>query len=249
MYLARDVHVLRELADRTGLHILTNTGQYKEPFLPRKTLESTPDEIAEGWIGEATGGIDGTDIRPGCVKTAVQLPAVAAAAGAADPPAALPDAQERVTRAAAITSNATRLTIATHTGVVDAAHLVLDILAEYGVAPDRWIFVHAQNEPDPARILEVAERGAWVELDCIQDDTVEQHLQLFLGLIDAGHASQLLLSHDGGWYDVGREPYEKRPFTALSDRFLPEARRRGVSDRLLTQVTVANPARAYACRP
>jgi len=172
-----------------------------------------------------------------------------AAASAADPPAALPDAQERVTRAAAITSNATRLTIATHTGVVDAAHLVLDILAEYGVAPDRWIFVHAQNEPEPARILEVAERGAWVELDCIQDDTVEQHLQLFLGLIDAGHASQLLLSHDGGWYDVGREPYEKRPFTALSDRFLPEARRRGVSDRLLTQVRVANPARAYACRP
>jgi phosphotriesterase-related protein len=39
MYLARDVEVLRELSLRTNMHILTNTGQYKEPYLPKATFE------------------------------------------------------------------------------------------------------------------------------------------------------------------------------------------------------------------
>ena len=39
MYLGRDVEVLRTISELTGLQILTNTGQYKEPHLPAETLE------------------------------------------------------------------------------------------------------------------------------------------------------------------------------------------------------------------
>ncbi len=45
-YLARDVDVLLQLSEQTGLHIVTNTGQYKEPFLPKKTIETTSSELA-----------------------------------------------------------------------------------------------------------------------------------------------------------------------------------------------------------
>ena len=233
-YLARDPQLLGEFSERTGLHMLTNTGLYKEPFLPAAALTASAEELAERWIGEAQQGIEGTGIYPGFVKTAVN-------------PESLAPVQQRVIAAAAITSAHTGLTIATHTGVVDAALEILAILERHGVDPKKWIFVHAQNEPDRARLLEVARAGSWVELDGIQQETVEEHLERLLLLLDQGFGEQVLLSHDGGWYDVGNEPgAKKRPFTPLFDLFRPAAQARGVDDQTWHQLTVLNPARAYA---
>ena len=152
MYLGRDAEVLRTISDLTGLQILTNTGQYKEPHLPAETFEFEAEALAAGWIREFEEGIDGTSIKPGFIKTAVE-------------PESLTRTQQKITKAAALTSRATGLAIATHTGVAVAAMEVLDILEAIGVSPDRWIFVHAQNEPNSGLLVQVAKRGAWVSLD------------------------------------------------------------------------------------
>ncbi len=236
MFLGRDVGILAELSMRSGLAILTNTGQYKEPYLPKATLEADAPEIADQWIAEAEDGIDGSTVRPGFIKTAVN----------AEP---LAPAQQKVIRAAALTSRATGLTIATHTGRADQAMEVLDIVEGEGVAPDRWIFVHAQNETDLGKLLAVARRGAWIELDGLDEASAGRHLAALLALLEAGFEGKVLLSHDAGWYRVGEEPGgKKKPFTFLLERFVPVMRERGVGDATISRITTRNPAEAFTVR-
>jgi phosphotriesterase-related protein len=155
MYLGRDVNILLELSNLTGLHILTNTGQYKEPFLPKETFACSAEELANQWIREYEEGIDGTGIKPGFIKTAVN-------------PHDLDPLQEKIIAAAAMTSKHTGLTIATHTGNSEAVMKILDTLERYEVSPEKWIFVHAQNHHNPNCLIDAARRGAWIEFGGIK---------------------------------------------------------------------------------
>ena len=236
MFLGRDVDVLRRISELTGLHILTNTGQYKEPYLPAKTFDLEAEALADQWIRESEEGIDGTSVKPGFIKTAVERESLA-------------PMQQKVTRAAALTSRATGLTIATHTAAAVAAMEVLDIVEAVGVDSDRWIFVHAQHELDSDLLVEVARRGAWISLDGIGSSTVDAHIVPLLKLMDAGFERQVLLSHDAGWYRVGEEPGgPKDPFTYMLGEFIPLMKRKGVSDETVHTITVTNPAVAFEVR-
>jgi phosphotriesterase-related protein len=66
-------------------------------------------------------------------------------------------------------------------------------------------------------------------------------------VLDAGLGHRLLLSHDRGWYDPalpgGGTP---KPFTYLSETFLPKLRQVGVDEPTLRQLTESNPFRAFA---
>ena len=70
-FLGRDVRLLEGLAKASGLHILTNTGLYQGKFLPEFAHKEDADALAERWVKEAKEGIDGTKIRPGFIKIAV----------------------------------------------------------------------------------------------------------------------------------------------------------------------------------
>jgi phosphotriesterase-related protein len=126
---------------------------------------------------------------------------------------------------------------------------VLDIVEAAGVSPDRWIFVHAQNERDAELLVEVARRGAWVSLDGIGPDRDDEHLVPLLRLLDAGFERQVLLSHDAGWFRIGEEPGgAKKPFTHLLGEFVPLMNGRGVSDETVHAITVTNPSQAFQLR-
>ncbi len=234
MYLARDVSILVELSRRTGLKILTNTGQYKPPFLPDSTFDREAEEIAATWIAEWTDGIDGTTVRPGFIKTAVEK-------------GMLPPVLRKTITAAAITSRETGLTVGTHCGCALAAREILTILERHGIEPCKWIFIHAQNENDHNAIVEIARRGAFIELDGIGPGTEEKHLKPLMKLLDAGYADRVLLSQDAGWYRVGEEPGGKKSsYTHLITEFLPMLARYGVEDDTARAIMITNPAAAYS---
>ncbi len=236
MYLARDVRVLRALSEQTGMQFITNTGQYKEPYLPEETFDITAQALAEQWIREWEEGIDGTDVRPGFIKTAVE-------------PGPLAPTQQKVITAAAITSRATGLTIGTHTCAGIAAMHVLRLLSVHQVDPAKWIFIHAHQEKDFDLIRMVAREGCWIELDGIGAASDASILAMLLKLLDAGHVGQVLLSHDAGWYSVGEPNGGKpRPYTHLGETFLPLMRDFGIDEPTIHRITVGNPARAFAIR-
>ena len=234
-YLARDVLVLKRLSEATGIRFVTNTGQYKPPFLPEATFGASPEELADLWINEFENGIEGTNVHPGFVKTAVS-------------PEPLEPVERTVISAAALTSKRTGLPIATHTGIADRAHEILDILESYEVDPTRWIFVHAQNEESPGKLNEIAERGAWIELDGLNAGSAEKHLRSLIDLLESGH-TRILLSHDSGWYRVGEpDGGTINGYTYLFDHFIPMMRSNGIENSMIQSICSNNPGKAFAIR-
>jgi len=234
MGLGRDVLLLRELAKRSGLNIVTNTGQYKGIHVPSSSLRMSAEEIAREWIGEFANGIEGTGIRPGFIKTAVDT-------------GELTEMETKLLTAAALCSMETGMTIATHCGPVGKGRKVLDLLGRYSVPPEKWILVHAQAEEDADALAAFAATGAWIELDGIGWGMDERHEAYVQRLIRDGYADRILLSHDAGWFHVGEQGGgTQKPFTVLSDTFLPRLRTLGVSDTDIDRITVVNPARAFA---
>jgi len=240
-YIGRDVRVLHRLSRETGLHILTNTGYYGaagDKYLPKHARTETADQLAARWVREWEEGIEGTDIRPGFIKIGVDP--------AAGQPPRLSELDAKIVRAAAKASKRTGLVIASHTGQGAAAIQQLAILAEEGVPASSFIFVHADGE-ELAVQLAVARKGAWIELDGLNADSEERHVRQVVAMLRE-HPNRLLLSHDAGWYQVGEPKQNVRGFTYLMEGFLPALRRAGVTEAQIRQITVQNPAQAFALR-
>ena len=126
----------------------------------------------------------------------------------------------------------------------------LDIIEAMGYSSDRFIWIHTQAEPDFELHLEMAKRGAWLEYDSIGNvdgESDEVHIQNIQRLLDAGLGDQLLLSHDRGGFDPA-QPHGgvPKPYTYLSDQFLPKLRAAGVDELTIQQLTHVNPFRAFA---
>jgi phosphotriesterase-related protein len=238
-YLGRDPALLRALAERTGLHLLTNTGYYaaaEEKGLPAHARTETADELASRWLHEWREGIGETGIRPGFIKIGV----------AAGP---LPPLHRKLVVAAARTHLASGLTIAAHTGNGEAALTQLDILRREGVAAAAFIWVHAQNEADPSIHVEAARQGAWVEFDGIGPDSISENVARLQTMKAHRQLGRVLISHDAGWYHVG-EPGGGtfRPFDTIITRFLPELVKRGFTAEEIRRLTIDQPREAFTIR-
>lgn len=234
----RNVAVLRRVAEITPIHIIMPTGVYKEGFIPADVLDLSAEALAERWVRDLVEGIDGTTTKAGFIKVALSD----------DGPTPI---EVRNLRAAVLASLATGAVVASHTIGGAAAQREVDVLASAGHNLSRFIWVHAQTEPDSMVHLSLARRGVWVEFDTIGIPSQhEPQLQAVLAMLDAGLADNILLSHDAGWYDPsqpdGVPAHGFRGYTALVEAFIPALRARGVSDATIHQLTVTNPARAFA---
>lgn len=236
-YLGRDPILLRRLSEASGLHILTNTGYYgaaNDIAVPKHAYAETPRRLADRWVAEARGGIEGTGIRPGFVKTGVD----------AGPLSAI---DRKLVEAAALCHLDTGLTLAVHTGDGTAALDVIATLKEKSVSPEAYVWVHAQNENDGATRCWAAQEGAWVELDGVAPGRLDAHADAVVDLFRRNRLDRVLVSQDAGWYHVG-EPGggTYRSHRPLFDEFLPALRARGLGETEIRGLLVDNPARAFA---
>jgi phosphotriesterase-related protein len=222
------------------VQIVTNTGYYGAgadfKHLPAHAKSETADQLAVRWVREFEHGIDGTAVRPGFIKIGVLK-------------APLHELHRKLVQAAARTHLKTGLAIAAHTGDGAAAVEQLDILRDEGVMPAAFIWVHAQGERDPAVHARVAQRGAWLSFDGVGPATVERHLDLVRAAKQQGYLSQVLISHDAGWFRPGEPGGGKfQPFDTMFVRMLPALREAGFVDDEIEQLAVRNPMNALALR-
>lgn len=233
----RNIQVLRYLANVTPIHIIAPTGIYREAYIPLDLTDESPEALAAMWVRDLQEGIDGTDSRAGWIKIAMSNNGPT-------------DLEVRSLKAATIASQQTGAVVGSHTIGGAVARSELDILQAAGLDLHRFIWIHAQTEPDQSIHLEAARRGAWLEFDAIGAPYASDELMIeaTLALIQAGYANQILLSHDAGWYEppTGMPKDGMRGCTALVESFLPALRARGVSEETIRQITVTNPANAFA---
>ena len=239
----RNVGVLRYVAERTPVQIVAPTGVYREAFIPVDLLDTSVEALADDWIKDLTVGIDGSQVRAGFIKIAMSD----------DGPT---PREVRNLKAAALASHATGAAVASHTIHGGVARQEMDILEASGMDLQRFVWVHAHAESTPADRREAARRGAWVELDAIGAPWLASPevrggpiVAMTLDLIEAGFTSQILLSHDAGWFQPGSPggmPADgMRGYTALFEAFLPALRAQGVSGEIIRQLVDENPKRAF----
>ncbi len=236
-YLGRDPELLRSLSSSSGLNIITNTGLYgagNNKFLPPYAFLETADQLASRWTNEWEYGIDGTDVKPGFIKTGV-------AAGH------LSDVHKKLIMAAARTHLKTGLTIASHTGMSVPAFEQIEVLKQEGVSASAFIWVHAQVEKDISTHVKAARMGAWISFDGLNDNNMDEYLRL-LGNMKLNHLlDKVLISHDAGWYHPGElKGGEYKGYTTIFEKFIPLLKNERFSEKEIRQLLVLNPATAFA---
>ncbi len=231
----RRADILKAVSEATGFPIVAPTGIYREPWVPAWAHVASEEVLARWMEDELTGEIARTGVRAGWIKLSAGDDGIT-------------PIEAKILRAAARAALATGAVIGSHTirGRVVADQL--DIIERVGQSPRRFIWIHAQNEEDFEINLALARRGAWIEYDGIgggQSD--EFYVERVLRMLDAGFSDQVLLSMDRGWYDPaqpgGGTP---RPFTYLSEVFLPKLAAAGVNEATIRKLTCDNPFRAFA---
>ena len=213
------------------------TGIYREPWIPDWAHAASQAELAAWMLGELQGEIEGSGVQAGWIKLSAGDDGLTAC-------------EAKILRAAASAGRETDAVIGSHTLRGRVVQDQLEIIEAMGYTAERFIWIHTQAEPDFSLHLEMARRGAWLEYDSIGNPewvSEDDILQNILRLLEAGLGGQLLLSHDRGWYDPalpgGGVP---KPYTYLSEQFLPRLRAAGVDEQMIVQLTQANPLRAFS---
>ena len=236
-YLGRDPLLLQKLSKSSGLRIITNTGYYggsANKFLPAHAFTETERQLADRWIKEYKQGIDGSGVRPGFIKISVN-------------DSHLSEISKKLIRAAALCHLATGLTIASHTGPAIPALEEINIIKSLGVAPDAFVWVHAQNEKDSDQYIVAARAGAWVSLDGLRDENVDQYTELLAYMKKQKFLHRVLVSHDAGWYEPDKPNGGKiRGYTTLFKNLIPTLKKIGFTEQDVKQLLQQNPSKAFA---
>ena len=231
----RRADILKAVSEATGFPLVVPTGIYREPWVPPWAHTASEDDLYRWMLGELQDQIEQSGVQAGFIKLS-----------AGDD--GLTECETKILRAAARAAKETQAAVGSHTVRGRVVRDQLDIVEGCGYTPDRFIWIHAQNEPDFELNLEMARRGVWIEYDGIGGGHPDgKYLNRITRLLDAGHVNRILLSQDRGWYDPaqpgGGVP---KPFIYLSETFLPQLRAAGIDEATLRQLTCVNPFRAFA---
>jgi phosphotriesterase-related protein len=236
----RNVRVIARLAKETGLNIVVPTGVYgRANFAPKKYAEMTEDELARWMMSEVVVGIENTGVRAGFIKMAASEQE-------------LRPLEVKFLKASARAALQTGITIASHTTAGNVARTQVDMALGLGLPSNRFVWVHAQAEPNVEIHKELAGRGVYIELDSVgnSDSEDEKIIQIIRRLSDAELDNRILISHDAGWYNPGQPNGGKqRGYTALTTNFIPKLQRAGFSEAQIRKFTRENPFRAFARIP
>ncbi|MDA0263048.1 MAG: phosphotriesterase-related protein [Chloroflexi bacterium] len=243
--LGRDVEMMKEVSQATGVKIVAATGNHLA--VPRPFIDLTPDVIADLYVREIEVGIEGTGVKAGIIKVASDAGGVT-------------EAQEIVLRAAGQACVRTGIRISTHTWSPDrVGEQQVRILKEEGVDMNLVYVGHSNDDTDMGYLLGLLDQGVWLGLDRFpggrraNTPLWEERTQLTKNLIDAGRADRIMLSHDhsvpkarfGAAVQEERYRYNPDGYNFITRNVLPRLRELGVSEETVQQIMVDNPRRFF----
>jgi phosphotriesterase-related protein len=243
----RDIRLIEEVSWKSGMQIVACTGHWLYPSLSMGAR--TANELADFFVLEIERGIEGTDIKPGVIKVAIDHEGVT------------PFLEEAM-RAAARASKATGIPVTTHTYAADRiGEKQADIFENEGLNPAMVCLGHCDDTNDMGYLTGLVKRGYTIGMDHMtwgtRDEKAaaagvlswQQRAESIKKLIDAGFCNKIFLSHD--WYfgismaAVGAmEAMEKmNPDGMLFNtrKTIPYLKQIGVTDQQIRTITVENP--------
>ncbi|RUX19284.1 phosphotriesterase-related protein, partial [Mesorhizobium sp. M2A.F.Ca.ET.042.01.1.1] len=151
--LGRDVLLMKEVSERSGMQIICTTGfYYQERGLPAYWQARTVDEIAELYIREISHGIGDTDVKAGAIKVSTGAPGIT-------------EQERKFVAAASIAQKMTGVPIITHTTKGCAGPEQQELFAAGGVSAHRCLIGHCCANPDHAYHRRIVEGGSYIGFD------------------------------------------------------------------------------------
>jgi phosphotriesterase-related protein len=247
--LGRNVaRIARINAEVPDLNIIVATGVYTYTDVPHYftfrgpvVSPDLPEPMVDLFVRDIEHGIQGTGVRAGLLKCAIDTPGLTAGV-------------ERVMRAVAAAHRATGVPVMVHTHPGTRTGLdVARVLGEEGVSPADVQLAHCGDSTDADHLAELADLGFLLGMDRFGVDTTspfEDRVDVVAQLCGRGYAGSMVLSQDASCYIDWVQP-ELMPLLpnwnylhVLRD-VVPALRARGVTDSDLDTMLVANPRRWF----
>ncbi len=236
--IARDPIRLKEVSERTDVHIVMGSSYYKAQWHPEAMDDKSASSIADEIVGDITVGVDGTGIRSGIIGE-VGI-------------SSLTPNEEKVLRASAHAQAETGAAINLHfdTGAAEELRTrALDVLEEEGGDLGRVVTSHFRPVAEESEYhVRMADRGTYVEFDLFGKERRQSAIvpdyasesAVIRGLIDGGHLDRILFSCDvcdqaclvrnGGW-----------GYAHILNHVMQRMRRHGIGEGELHAIVVENP--------
>ncbi len=227
---------LRELSERTGVHIIMTTGLHKDAYSYPLTERATVEELATRFIRDVMVGVDDTGVRAGVVKAATSLNRIT-------------EGEEKVLRAAARTHLETGVPISTHTQNGTMGLEQIAIFKQEGVDPSRVAIGHVDRRQEYDYHKALLDTGAYIIYDQISKEKYvpdRDRVTTLAKLVSEGYGDRIMLSGDFGrasyWTSNGGGP----GLTYILWRFVPWLISEGVPKEAVWAMLIDNPARFFA---
>jgi phosphotriesterase-related protein len=247
MGLGRDVPLVLRVAADASINVVVATGYYTHTELPKffqhfgpGKIIDVPDPLEGMFLRDIQEGIADTGVKAGIIKVKSEGAGIT------------PDV-ERVMVAAARAHKATGVPISTHTDTtVFSGRDQQAIFRKLGVNFERVVIGHSGDTTDLDYLKELMDNGSTIGMDRFGVNArlpEKDRIATVVALCELGYADQMVLSHDAGFYSVFSPPSyraQRSPewnLENISDRVLPELKRRGISDEVIHQMMVVNPKR------
>ena len=243
--LGRDIDLLREISQNTGVNIIASTGFYFQEMPWFSAGNCDVERTAELMIREYRDGIGGTDSHPGIIKCATEDEVIS-------------PTNELFLKACALAHRETGLPIMTHAHADRKMGLrQQEILSREGVDLSKVIIGHCDDTKDEKYVLEILKNGSYVGLDrmgIVRFNPLKNRIDMAEKLINAGYGDKLVLSHDynvmsdysrvGGIRRIRRDDPDCNP-TVVPGIVIPELIKRGVPAETIADLKENNIMRFF----
>lgn len=249
---------VKRISEKTGVHVIASTGLYAEEYWPDQFKEMSVAQLTDYIRTEITEGMEGTDIRAGHIKAAVN---------------AITERQMNYLNAAVAGVNETGASLTTHMGFktrIDDSRHVWRHMKAAGMPAERLLFCHFQQyvqtfqlkklvqDPNAWRpqldyAKEVLDQGINISLDAIGlpwslehsglvSPSDAYHLAAIVELVEQGYEDQIVIGTDI-YLKLMTRRYGGHGYVRLLNYFVPTLRELGVSETAIQKITVDNPIR------
>ena len=226
---------LRDVARRTGMHLVLSTGFYTEESMKVDVKKMTEVQFVAYMLGDVTKGIPGTDIRAGVVK-------------ASSNGYELGPTERKIFEAACVVHKKTGVPITTHT--TKGVRRQTELFKARGVPLEKVAYGHVEVDPWEDTLWAAKEGCMFIFTNFggeiwVPEDMVVAEIR---DLVRRGHVWQIMISVDMYLYYTGSIVKQRWAggFVQIFDRVIPKLRKAGLSKRDIEIITEENPRRHLA---
>ena len=245
MDLGRDVRLSTRVAEETGLQVVMATGVYGQhyTFLPHHFQMHDVDYLADALVHDIEEGIQGTSVKAGFLKCAVDEPGIN-------------DDVDKVLRAVARAHRRSGAPIMAHSHPATRRGLeIMDVFDDEGVDPSRVQIAHTGDTDDLDYIEELLGRGPYIGMDRYGLDMIlptDRRNATVVELVGRGYADRMMLSQDAcavfDWYppEMVAEMAPNWNMTFIFESVVPSLREAGVTEEQVDSMLGEAPRRWLA---